>query len=186
MFYIYHIPNVKIGMSKHPLKRVRQQGYTDFEILEEHDDIEVCSNREIELQKEYGYKVDKLKYNETDYVKVGLYTATKINHNQGKKNAENGHMRNIQKIGCSLGGRVAGKRKVLDGTWNDISLLGNKANIEKHGKRITAINVVTNEETDFKSVGSASRELNIHKRSIFNCLQGKQHQTKGYKFIPWK
>ena len=41
-----------------------QQGYApdEYEILETHKDIDVVSNRELELQKEYGYKVDHRLY----------------------------------------------------------------------------------------------------------------------------
>ena len=59
MYHIYHIKGVKIGCSTDPKRRVRQQGNTEFEILESHTDIDIASQREIELQKEYGYKVDK-------------------------------------------------------------------------------------------------------------------------------
>jgi hypothetical protein len=58
MYYIYHIPSVKIGVSKTPEKRVTEQGYSDFEILEMHTDIYEVSKREKELQKEYGYRID--------------------------------------------------------------------------------------------------------------------------------
>jgi hypothetical protein len=59
MYYIYHIPGIKIGCSVNPKVRVKAQGYSTFEILEEHSDIETASKREIELQIKYGYKVDK-------------------------------------------------------------------------------------------------------------------------------
>ena len=62
MYYIYHIPGVKIGCSKEPEKRIADQGYTDYEILEQHEDIFVASDREIELQKEHGYRVDRNPY----------------------------------------------------------------------------------------------------------------------------
>ena len=55
MYYIYHIPGVKIGCTKHIQKRIKQQGFTEFEILETHTDIDIASDREIELQKQYGY-----------------------------------------------------------------------------------------------------------------------------------
>jgi hypothetical protein len=61
-YYIYHIKGVKIGCSDEPELRVNKQGYTEYEILETHTDIMVASNREIELQKQYGYKVDKIPY----------------------------------------------------------------------------------------------------------------------------
>jgi hypothetical protein len=69
-YYIYHIPTFvwknggvgKIGVSEEPKIRVKSQKYSDYEILETHTDIMEVSRREIELQKEYGYKVDFLPY----------------------------------------------------------------------------------------------------------------------------
>ena len=58
MYYIYHIPGVKIGCSTEPNKRVKAQRYNNYVILEEHRDIYKASEREIELQKEYGYEID--------------------------------------------------------------------------------------------------------------------------------
>ena len=62
IYYIYHIPNIKIGCSKAPKYRVSRQGYTDYEILEQHTDIYVASRREKELQAKYGYSVDTNEY----------------------------------------------------------------------------------------------------------------------------
>ena len=58
-YYIYHIPNVKIGCTTRPKSRVSQQGYSSYEILETHDCIDTASQREVDLQKEYGYPIDK-------------------------------------------------------------------------------------------------------------------------------
>lgn len=41
-----------------PQQRVRAQKFREFEILEEHEDIDVASIRERELQEEYGYGND--------------------------------------------------------------------------------------------------------------------------------
>ena len=62
MYYIYHIPGVKIGCTKDLEKRMSDQEFTEWQILETHEDIHVASDREIELQKEYNYKVDKIPY----------------------------------------------------------------------------------------------------------------------------
>ena len=65
IYYIYHIPGKKIGVTCDLNNRVTaQQGYApdEYEILETHKDIDVVSNRELELQKEYGYKVDHRLY----------------------------------------------------------------------------------------------------------------------------
>lgn len=65
MYYIYHIIGKKIGCSKNPKRRVKQQGFTEFEILEQHEDINIASERELELQKQFGYKVDNTFYKQT-------------------------------------------------------------------------------------------------------------------------
>jgi hypothetical protein len=39
MYYIYHIPGIKIGCSEEPAIRVDKQEYTSYTILEEHTDI---------------------------------------------------------------------------------------------------------------------------------------------------
>ena len=64
-YYIYHIPGKKIGVTCDLINRVTvQQGYAlgEYEILEEHDNIDTVSIREIQLQKAYGYKVDRKLY----------------------------------------------------------------------------------------------------------------------------
>ncbi len=61
MYYLYHIPGKKIGVTRDLNSRVtRQQGYSadEYEVLLTSDDIDYISDKEIELQKSYGYKVD--------------------------------------------------------------------------------------------------------------------------------
>ena len=65
MYYIYHIPNVKIGCSTQPKKRIEKQGFSSFEILETHDCIDRASVRELELQEQYGYTIDRMPYKES-------------------------------------------------------------------------------------------------------------------------
>ena len=65
MYYLYHIPGKKIGVTRNLNTRVTlMQGYKEgeYEVLEQSDDIEFISDREIELQKSYGYKVDRKLY----------------------------------------------------------------------------------------------------------------------------
>lgn len=64
-YKLYHIPGKKIGVTLDLKHRVEdQQGYRpgEYEVLEESDDICYISGREIELQKEYGYRVDITEY----------------------------------------------------------------------------------------------------------------------------
>jgi hypothetical protein len=65
MYYIYHIPGVKIGCSQNIKKRMQSQKFSQYEIVEEHYDVYKASKREIELQKKYGYKVDRIPYYES-------------------------------------------------------------------------------------------------------------------------
>ena len=65
MYYLYHIPGKKIGVTRDLNTRVTlMQGYKEgeYEVLEQSDDIKFISDREIELQKSYGYKVDRKLY----------------------------------------------------------------------------------------------------------------------------
>eukprot|EP01047_Picozoa_sp_COSAG01_P022789 COSAG01_NODE_1366_length_10560_cov_6.608642_1_plen_122_part_10 len=65
MYYLYHIPGKKIGVTRNLKNRVTlMQGYkeTEYEVLEQSDDIDYISDREIELQKSYGYRKDRTLY----------------------------------------------------------------------------------------------------------------------------
>ena len=67
MYYLYHIPGKKIGVTSNLNTRVTLiQGYKadEYEVLDSSDDIDYISDKEIELQKSYGYKVDRQKYNQ--------------------------------------------------------------------------------------------------------------------------
>jgi len=75
MYYLYHIPGKKIGVTRDLNTRVTlMQGYkeNEYEVLEQSEDIDYISDREIELQKSYGYKVDLKKYK-------NLFNKMKIN-----------------------------------------------------------------------------------------------------------
>jgi len=65
MYYLYHIIGKKIGVTRNLRTRVTlMQGYKEgeYEVLEQSDDIDYISDREIELQKSYGYKRDRTLY----------------------------------------------------------------------------------------------------------------------------
>jgi len=65
MYYIYHIPGKKIGVTRNLNKRVtQQQGFAEgeYEVLFESEDIDEVSRLEIELQTSYGYPTDRTLY----------------------------------------------------------------------------------------------------------------------------
>jgi NTP pyrophosphatase (non-canonical NTP hydrolase) len=75
MYYIYHIPGKKIGVTRNLNNRVTlMQGYKEgeYEVLDQSEDIDYISDKEIELQQSYGYKVDLKPYK-------NLFNKMKIN-----------------------------------------------------------------------------------------------------------
>ena len=65
IYFIYHIPGKKIGVTRDLISRVvDQQGYAldEVEVLDQSTNIDYISDREIELQQSYGYRVDRQKY----------------------------------------------------------------------------------------------------------------------------
>jgi hypothetical protein len=112
----------------------------------------------------------------------GLLAATQVNCNQGKINAESGHMSNIQKIGCSIGGTISGNNKTIE-YLTEISKLGNQVNIEKHGIPIIGENLITGECWEYPSIGEAERDTNVQSAIITKILRGKQPKTRsGWTF----
>jgi NTP pyrophosphatase (non-canonical NTP hydrolase)/RNA binding exosome subunit len=65
MYYIYHVFGKKIGVTRNITERVIvKQGYhgNEFEILEMSPDIDYVSKKERELQRLYGYQIDRDSY----------------------------------------------------------------------------------------------------------------------------
>ena len=65
-YYIYHIPGKKIGVTRDLKYRVEeQQGYgpDEYDIVMKSDNIDYISKQELYLQKQFGYKVDRVPYN---------------------------------------------------------------------------------------------------------------------------
>ncbi len=92
-YFIYHIPGKKIGVTSDLNSRVTiTQGYIpdEYEVLDQSDDINYISEKEIELQKSYGYKVDrklyknlfkKMKINVTEQTTTFPYPVKKLKGN---------------------------------------------------------------------------------------------------------
>ena len=115
-YKIYHIPDFvyadgsvgKIGMSINVKRRMYKNKNTsikpfDFwEILEEYDCEYTASNRERELQIQYGYKVDNNRYVNMKYQKNGIKGANKWNKMTSSdidlKNKQLQHMANMTKL----------------------------------------------------------------------------------------
>jgi hypothetical protein len=144
MYYIYHIPGIKIGCSTEPQRRVKTQGYTDFNILEEHTDIHIASNREIELQKEYGYKVDNTSYEQSyDWCNRGY----------------------------SNGGKKTGELLKASGEWEKRRQKGWVKAKQVTSKPIIVYHYPSMEiKGEYKSVSDACRDLNLQRVSVIRIL----------------
>jgi hypothetical protein len=112
----------------------------------------------------------------------GLIAATEINNQQGQKNAESGHMKSIQPLGCSIGGKVSASRKSKE-HFIEIGKLGNEANQQKYGVRIIATNLLSEECWEYISIREAERDLKIQAPIIRKILKGNQPKTRcGWTF----
>jgi hypothetical protein len=75
IYYLYHIPGKKIGVTRDLEERVtNQQGYEphEYEVLYESEDIDWISELEINFQKAFGYKVDMKPYNKLNNNKMKI------------------------------------------------------------------------------------------------------------------
>jgi hypothetical protein len=154
MYYIYHIIGVKIGCSNEPNRRVKQQGYDEFEILEQHQDIDIASEREKELQKQYGYRVDN-----------SIYYISKNNRRKWKKSD----------------GEKGRETMLKNGFFNDWYKKGNAARIKsvgKYDKKTEELICIYN------SISDAARSIDRPNSTttISSCCLGKRNSYMGYKW----
>lgn len=115
-YYIYHIPGIKIGCSMKPNRRVKSQGYETYEILEIHNDIDIASKREVELQKQYGYIIDTgANVYKKEFVDMGKKA--------GNLSVTNGHIFNIQKNAAEICKKKIEvyKNNLLIGKYNSLT-----------------------------------------------------------------
>lgn len=208
MYYIYHIPGVKIGCSIQPKVRVKAQGYTEYEIIEEHNNKKIASYREVELQKKYGYAIDDCKYDQNDYSAMGV--------KGGNRSKALGHLKKFQELGVSISSKLPRSEKQLK-TFKKFQTIGQEISgklprsekqietfkkAQKIGSPIGAIiggNIVkekygiklqVNLKSDnsfvgvYDSIAECARLLNINTRDISHCLNPnkKQYSTHGYTF----
>ena len=168
IYYIYHLPHFvhkdgmigKIGVSKTPIRRTKMQGFNEYEILEQHTCIFCVSDREIELQKQYAYKVDTI-----PYWKSVLKWATKQGQIKGGKNSstkswKNNRERELEK--CSKGGQI---------------------NAEKTSKITIMCDLDGNEIMVFKNRKEAANYVNGFGPPLKAVIDNPNKTYKGYK---WK
>jgi hypothetical protein len=116
MYYIYEIIGVKVGCTHQPkVRQKEQQELGHMIILEQHEDIMIASAREIQLQKEKGYKVDTVPYYHTFNLKhVGCYIPMHARVLGGRNSKPNLTKEDLVR-GGKLGGPKAGRKAVESG-----------------------------------------------------------------------
>jgi len=80
MYYLYHIPGKKIGMTSNIYNRViKQQGYKpgEFEIIESSIDLDTIEQLEKLYQKRYGYKNDLNSYTDAKNSPINQFKSNK-------------------------------------------------------------------------------------------------------------
>lgn len=159
MYYIYHIPGVKIGCTQNPNNRIKQQTDSEYEILEKHTDIKKASEREIELQKIYGYKQDYCTYYDS-VKKFRIENVKKAGSASASKSWKENRDRELQK--CSKGGKV---------------------NAELNGKPVIMCDMNGNPIKEFKNRAEASRYVNGNQPPLTQVIDKPNKSYKGYR---WK
>ena len=187
MYYIYHIPGIKIGCTDNVERRIEQQGYSNYEIIEQHFDIYDASNRELYLQKKYGYKIDKIPYFKS-VEQWGAKAGTKGGKNAQKTLKESSlglysKDNQLRKQWSKLGNDAI-KKKYGKEYYSNIAKLSNGA---ENGKKYSSKPIIQYDKNnnfikEYKSIKDASRETGISWVAISNCLRKKTKTSGGYKW----
>jgi len=168
IYTIYHIPKYvwsdgnigKIGVTSQTLKqrfrKYKNQNLLDSEILEEYNCKYKVSDREIELQKHYGYKVDNKPY----------WKTIKMPSAEGRLK------------GGKTAGAIYGPLSVASG---QLKLMRDKS-AELRKKPILQYDLNGNFIKEWECGKYAGIELNLHATSITQVCKGKFKQTGGYIF----
>jgi hypothetical protein len=177
-YYIYHIPGVKIGCTDDVSRRMADQWAKEWEILETHTDIFIASNREQELQKQWGYKVDM-----HPYWKSATFFRREACQRGGLKTKELGYLDSYRTKEHQInagrkGGLITGRKNVESGQIDR----AREASIEAIRKEILQFDSEGNFIREWKSIVSAARELGLQTTHIGRVLRGKRKHTGGYAF----
>jgi len=166
-YFIYHIPGIKIGVSNNPKTRTKVQGFSEYEILEEHTNAKEVSKRERILQAQYGYPVDKIEYWKT--LKMQKKATTK---KVRKKAIANTDYQAFQAKKVANTDWVARVKKC---DWERYSQIMSKP-VNQYDKQNNFIKT-------FNSIKLACEEVKGFDANIIACCKGKQKTS--YKYI-WK
>jgi hypothetical protein len=189
MYYIYHIPGVKIGCTKNLKSRIRVQGFTEYEVLEEHYDINIASNRERQLQRKYGYQVDNGSNVYSDKfagmgkkgggknTKKQMEWRKKWGTDKATETINSGKWAELQKKGRE----VSTKKRIESGRWDKIRIKGTEAASLVTRKKVEVYDKLNNFIKEYNSATEAAIDLCIGCSTISNTIAGRNNHSK-YNF----
>ena len=172
IYSIYHIPGIKIGCSYRVADRVKEQGYTEYDVLETHTDIDIASIREKVLQKEYGLEEKFIKTDYKQQIEFGKagQLATKGKPNKGAQFQVNNK---IGMFGYSKEERLAINTKA--------NIIRARISGEKRKRSVEVYDYKTGLYiTTFNSIQEAADKYNAN--NIHSVLNGSRNHSKGYTF----
>ncbi len=171
MYYIYHIEGVKIGCTKNLKRRMREQGFVNYQILESYDDITIAAERERILNIEYGYGWNPSQH----YKKITTAATIEQKRKGGNSHVLSGHIINL--------GKEFGNKRKISGEWDRIRMIGTSIGTKLISKPIIAFDKKSGDVVGkYKSISEAGRELGIKHPNIVVVLKGRQKSAKGYTF----
>ena len=152
---------------------MKQQGVKEgeYRIIEEHTNAKICSIREIELQKEFNYPVDRVQYWKT--LKMQKKTTSKEARKKAVANTDFKAL-SIKRV-ANTDFKEASKKRAANTNY--------KAKAEKCKKPINQYDLEGNFIKRWDSAIDASKILNISSTGITGCCK---ERLKTHKNFIWK
>ena len=188
--YIYEIFGIKIGATNDIERRMKQQGVNEgeYRIIEEHTNAKICSIREIELQKEFNYPIDKVQYWKT--LKMQKRGISETANKKRKKTLSNRTSEEWDRINsqCVATRDYTGQKPpksayTPEAQAKKVSKVNYKAIGNKLKKYINQYDLEGNFIQQFHGTSEAASYLGCIPNSIANACRGK---TKTLKKYIWK
>jgi hypothetical protein len=197
--YIYEIFGKKIGATQNVARRMMQQGVKEgeYRVIEEHTNAKTASCREIELQKEHGYPVDRQLYwktlknqNKVSRKKIAskidwVTVKAKVDWNTALKTNRTPKI-DYKQV------RKKAKETTKDYNWNNIFVENRTPNIdygsiaEQNSKKINQYDLNNNFIKTWNGITEAKKSMgNKEDRTINQCLSLKHPRKTAFGYI-WK
>jgi hypothetical protein len=197
--YIYEIFGKKIGATQNVARRMMQQGVKEgeYRVIEEHTNAKTTSYREIELQKEYNYPVDKQLYWKTlkNQNKVNRKEiAAKIDWKPIKDKVDWNTVLKTNRTPKMDYKQIRKKseKTTKDHNWNKIFVEKRTPNIdykliaEQNSKKINQYDLNNNFIKNWNGITEAKEIMgNKEDRTINQCLSLKHPRKTAFGYI-WK